>query len=75
MYPDEYNRFTTKLRENLSEEDALFVQNLIEYDKRDENLMKLTEKAIESMVDRNIFDAFYKTCAQLNIKWLPTVYH
>lgn len=75
MLNEKYQRFTTKLRENLSEEDALFVQNLIEYDKRDENLMKLTEKAIESMVDRNIFDTFYKTCAQLNIKWLPIESH
>lgn len=75
MLNEKYQRFTTKLRENLSEEDALFVQNLIEYDKRDENLMKLTEKAIESMVNQNIFDGFYKTCAQLNIKWLPTESH
>lgn len=75
MYSDKYDRFTAKLRENLSEEDASFVQELIKYDKRDENLMKLSEKAIESMVDRKIFDTFYKTCAQLNIKWLPTESH
>ncbi len=75
MYKEEYIKFTNKLRENLSEENAMLVQNLIKYDERDENLMKLSESAIKTMVNLKIFDGFYKTCAQLNIKWLPTENH
>lgn len=72
MNKEEYHLFTTELRKLLSEEDAMFIQGLIKLDKKDENLMSISNIAIKQMVGRNIFDAFHKVCENLGIIWIPS---
>ena len=59
----------TKLFQYLTDDNVLFIKNLIKESKLDANLKKIHHSDYREMVNRDIWDTFNKVSSEVGIEW------